>query len=1185
MTAKPDLRILLLGSPAIFANDEPLQIQRRLLRWLLFFLACQKEMVGRADLILLFWPDEAKEDARRHLREMLSKLRAQLPDHDLILTEQDRVGLDFQRVSSDVLDFQSLSAQTARACAQTSASTPLTQAVYQKVVQAVRLWRSARFLAGATLPNSEGLNDWLLSFSQQMETQRQRLLERLADHAIASGDSDSAIQRLRQALEGDETNETLHYRLLNLLHKQGRYSEALNYCTYLQELFRREGYNELPPSLLSLSRKIQEGASQPAADSEGPTWPALADMQVPFVGQQTLLQELQFAVRRGSPVILFGEAGSGKSRLVRELFFSLKPVPRLLLAPARKMENHLPFQPIIDLLRHDILAEEWQRIDLTWATPLSLLLPELAIMRPEIRPLHVSSSQEHSLIFEALNQLFRFLGKKRRFLLFLDNAQWSDETTLSALAYLAERGLFGENGALVLAARHEEITPPLDNFLNRPRSTFSVQRLALAPLNADETGLLASYVLGDSSYVLGDSFLPSIVSRLERETGGNPLFLLETLRLVLDYSFSSQLVTMEYLPLASSVHALIRERLQQLSPAGAQVVSVAAVIGSEFSVDLLENTCMLPAEQVVQSLEGLAQSNLIKAALRDRPSGSYTFAHEKIREVVLLELSAARKRLLHLRIARALEQKHQGQSPDAENVLASHYEEAGELSTAFQHWLEAALYAWRNHRKDEAIAAYHRAEDILQRLDHQASDFSIYQLYRQWGRLAFDLSDAEMMEQGYNRLLQFGQLRQNPLLAGSAYNGLAQVAELRMQPDAGLAYLENAAPFLEQAGRLFEYIEAQNRRGMFMLQTARYTDAQAAFQRALALGEQANDAQSIEARVLTERFLAVLLTVTGWPMLALEMTRRSLKDAEETFQHISAIHALSMQAVTNYYLGRLSESLAVALSGLARAEAKPFPHLTGDLRGSVALASFGLGDLDTCWENAQHALQINEQNPVIFLREAMQCLLGQLYSFLGAYEEAAQIHRQGSQSGYQNFHALDNHIHLASALLASGDFQGAQRVLDQVIPYTQRKELMLFDLNAQLVHAALLIDTGQYDAALPVLDLIRSEAQRRGLSEMEARSSLIEAKSLLRQDCPELAAQVAGQAVETARKIGHLPVEIDGCALWLEAAQTGGLEEQQAISNRLEACIQALHRHVQIPELKKLLEKRQKAWTKSQRNA
>ncbi len=1178
MTARNDLRILLLGTPLIQASGQPLQIQRRLLRWMLFFLACQKDMVGRADLILMFWPDAAEEDGRRHLREMLSKLRAQLPDPDLIITAQDRVGLDSKRVTSDVLEFEALVAQTARACGQTPAATPLTQAVYQKVVQAVRLWRSERFLAGAALPESEGLSDWLFSTGQELETQHQRLLERLADHDTASGDIDSAIERLRLALEGDETNETLHFRLLTLLHKQGRYSEALNYCTYLQELFRREGYGELPPSLLSLSRNIRQGASQPAADSERPSWPALADIQVPFVGQQALLQELQFSTRRGNPVILFGEAGSGKSRLVRELFFSLKPVPRLLLAPARIMENNLPFQPIIDMLRHDISAEEWKQMDPTWVAPLALLLPELSIMRPEIQPPQVAASQEHSLIFEALHQLFRFTGKRKRFLLFLDNAQWSDPATYSALAYLAERGLFGETGALILAARPEEMTPHLEEFLNRPRSAFSVQRLTLAPLNTEEIGALASYVLGNS-------FLPAIVPRLERETGGNPLFLLETLRMVLDYSLNAQLATIEYLPLASSVHALIRERLQHLSPAAAQVIGVAAIIGSEFSEDLLESTCMLPPEQVVQSLETLEQLNLIKAALHDRPSGGYIFVHEKFREVVLLEMSTARKRLLHLRISRAMEQKHQGQSPETETVLASHYEEAGELSAAFQHWLDAALYAWRLHKKDEAIAAYYRAELILQRLGNLASDISIYQLYRQWGRLAFDLSDAQMMEQAYSRLLQYGQNRQNSLLAGSAYNGFAQMAELRMLPDEGLAYLEKAAPYLEQAGRVFEYIEAQNRRGAFMIQTARYDDAQVAFQKALKLGEKADDTQSIEARAITEDFLSVLYAATGWPLLALEMAQRSLKAADVAFHNVTAIRALSMQAVANCYLGRYSEGMEIASHGLERALMLQFPHLIADLHASISLASLSLGNLDACWLHAQRALQLAEQHAPVFLKEGVQSLLGKLAFFLGAQETAGQYHTQGSQAGYANFHALDNHIHLALVYAAQGDAQRGLEITNQAVDYSRHKGLALFQLSAELVRGGILVDTGQPSAAQPVIDLLHSEARRRGLLEIDLRCTLLEAKCWLRQGGPEPAARLARQSADAAQAIGNLPAEIEACALWLKTARAAGLDEQSAASRRLQARIQALSNHTRTPELQNWLENQQKAWTESPEKA
>lgn len=1170
MTAPPTLRVLLLGTPVILAGDQPLQIQRRLIRWLLFYLACQKEMVGRSDLILLFWPDEPEESARRHLREILSKLRAQLPDPTLIITEQDQVGLDQQRVSSDVLTFQALFAQTSRACAQTPATTPLTQAVHQRVVDAVRLWRSARFMAGVSLPESENLNDWLLSTSQQLETQRARLLERLVDHDIASGDTESAINWLQTALEGDETNESLHYRMLNLLHKQARYSEALNYCTYLQEVFRREGYSELPPSLLRLSRQIREEADQPVSETGRPSWPSLADMQVPFVGRQAILRDLQLAVRRGSPIILFGEAGSGKSRLVRELFFSLKPAPRLLLATAWMKNRQLPLQPIVDMLRRDIQAEEWKQMDRVWVTPLSLLLPELTIMRPEIQPPRVNPEQERGLIFEALHQLFLFIGKKQRILLFLDNAQWSDEETFSALAYLAERGLPGENGAIILAARPEEPAPFLSDFLNRPRSPFTIQRFHLPLMDAEETSALARYALGDA-------FNEEIVPRLLRETGGNPLFLLDTLRLVLDYALAQNRPAAgrnqereEPLPLAGTVYAVIRERLQNLTPNDAQVLNIAAVIGNEFSTDILESTCMLPPEQVAQSLDSLAQVNLIKAVLRDRPSSEYTFVHEKVREVILLDLSPARKRLFHLRIARALDQKPEGQSAEMEALLARHFEEAGELNAAHQHWLRTSLYAWRNSEPDQAVQALKNAEQILQRLGSQASDISIYQLYRQWGRLAYHFSDPEMMAQIFERLLEYGQNRQNPLLTGTAYIGFAQVAELRKAPRQGMAYLDKAAPFLDQAGRLFEHIEARNYRGIFLVQTAQYREAQSVFEKAMTLGERVSDAQGIEARSLTEYWQAVLLMLQGWPGLALEMAERSIQDAEEAFSPFGVLRGVSIQATARAFLGQYQESLADAIQGSIKAAKMASPFLEGEFHGVAAQGSLATGDLDGCWRHLQAALENAQRYPFSFLKEAALCLKGDLYAFMGDDRAAMEAYQEGSQGGLENYHALTCRLRYSAAQAKQGDTQQALEQIEECIRFALQHGLMLFHLAGQATKAQVLVNMGCQEEARQILDFCTAEARLRGLPETEIQSMVMQAQLDLLENRLEDSEITGRRAADMAAEIGSVPLEVSACRVWMEARARAGLETQEP-AGRLQNRLHSLSERTRTAAFRELL--------------
>ena len=102
------LKILVLGPPVIRDEDQPVRIQRRLVRNMLLYLACQPEMVSRASLLLMFWENFNEQDARRRLRETLSKLRTQLPDPSVLITEQDQVGLDHQKVYIDLDEFKSI---------------------------------------------------------------------------------------------------------------------------------------------------------------------------------------------------------------------------------------------------------------------------------------------------------------------------------------------------------------------------------------------------------------------------------------------------------------------------------------------------------------------------------------------------------------------------------------------------------------------------------------------------------------------------------------------------------------------------------------------------------------------------------------------------------------------------------------------------------------------------------------------------------------------------------------------------------------------------------------------------------------------------------------------------------------------------------------------------------------------
>jgi DNA-binding SARP family transcriptional activator len=305
------LRIFLLGSAAFFWNDQPVNIRRRIQRALLIYLAMHPEGVLRDDLALLFW--QAGSDERKNLREALSKLRAELPAENLIETDRERVRLRQELVYVDALDFLLIDNQTVRIVRQTPSNLPLPDAVCQQMNKAVSLWRSPHFLAGSHLLDNEEIIDWLRSQSSLLETKRMDMLEHLASHYSASGDPVAALHPMKLSLEMDELNPDMQWRYLSSLVSLDRRSEARNQASHMCALFKRENI-ELPARLEKLCEQLHQLTNSHLEYI--PLWLPSIVTQVPFVGRDGELKALLQAYPRGGMVVIHGEAGAGKTRLI-----------------------------------------------------------------------------------------------------------------------------------------------------------------------------------------------------------------------------------------------------------------------------------------------------------------------------------------------------------------------------------------------------------------------------------------------------------------------------------------------------------------------------------------------------------------------------------------------------------------------------------------------------------------------------------------------------------------------------------------------------------------------------------------------------------------------------------------------------------------------------------------------------
>jgi tetratricopeptide (TPR) repeat protein len=441
---------------------------------------------------------------------------------------------------------------------------------------------------------------------------------------------------------------------------------------------------------------------------EGPsetTVESIAAGPPPLVGRAREWESLREAWARAVEgnalfVVITGEAGIGKSRLAEE-FRAWVRQQGFATATSRcyMAAGSLAYAPAVELLRSQAIGPRIRRLDDPWQAELARLLPELGSERPELVPVTpMVDGWQRARLFDAL--LHAILAEERPQLLVIDDLQWCDQDTLDWLNYV--RASRPRAHLLVVGtARSEDLGPghPVQALLRAARAGEQAVELELTPLSPDETAALVANVSGRQL----DS---AREERLHRETEGNPLFVVEWVRAgrldELRDESAGQLP-----PRALSV---LEARLAQLSPAGQELAGLAATVGREFTFDLLMRASSQGEERVVDALDELWRRRII----RERGVLAYDFTHDKLREVAYRRESSARRRLLHRRVAQAMERLHGTRLDDVSAQLAEHYERAGWFERAIGFYSRAAVVAQRVFANEEVIELLSRALELLQ---------------------------------------------------------------------------------------------------------------------------------------------------------------------------------------------------------------------------------------------------------------------------------------------------------------------------------------------------------------------------------------------------------------------------------------------------------------------------------------
>jgi len=370
--------------------------------------------------------------------------------------------------------------------------------------------------------------------------------------------------------------------------------------------------------------------------------------------------------------------------------------------------------------------EDGFNLDLPEPVMASLLTlsPELRLAFPEVRPKErLDPQEEQQRLFDGIITWFSALNKAGELLLVVEDAHWADSGSLAVLRYLARR--LDRRRALVVATYREveldEVLPFQETLreLNRERLA---RRIKLARLDKEQTqALLAT--------LFAEAITPEFLEGIYRETEGNPFFIEEVCKTLVD---NGQLVyeggrwqrpaDIADLAIPQGVRSAIQARLGKLSEGEQHTLQVAALLGREFEYPMLVAASGRDEEALIGALEGAERAQLIEEVGRTTLGAgpSFSFTHALIHSTLLANLSTLRRQRLQRQVALALENGFPGREKELAPLLGRYFAEAGEGDKAVDYLLSAGDSAREVFAYQETIQAYEQALLFLEeRGDHE----------------------------------------------------------------------------------------------------------------------------------------------------------------------------------------------------------------------------------------------------------------------------------------------------------------------------------------------------------------------------------------------------------------------------------------------------------------------------------
>jgi tetratricopeptide (TPR) repeat protein len=720
-----------------------------------------------------------------------------------------------------------------------------------------------------------------------------------------------------------------------------------------------------------------------------------------FVGRQREMGELKAALEdalsgRGRLQMLVGEPGIGKTRTAQELttYAGLRGA-QVLWGRCYDSTGVPPYWPWVQAIRSYVREADVERLRSemgSGAADIAEIASEVSERLPDLRPQSgLDPEQARFRLFDSVTSFFKAAARHQPLVLVLEDLHWSDRPSLLLLEFLAHE-LSGARLLLLGTYRDVDITRqhPLALTLGELGRERLFQRILLRGLAREDVAKFIEHTTGVAPP-------ESLVETVYAQTEGNPLFVTEVVRLLVEEgllkSSSASLEGTEVTEAAweqvwmiripEGVREAIGRRLSRLSERCNQVLTVAAVMGREFTLEqigaLVDD---LPKERLLDVIEEALAARIIEEL--PRAVGRYEFTHALIQETLAGELTTTRRVQLHARIAEALERLYEDDADVHAAELTQHFAEAQTVlgTDKLVHYsLLAGERALASHAYEAALGFFQRAlaaKGTSPRGTKAAADAATAALLFGLGRAQIatfplhQIPDAvATMRRAFQFFEQMGDVAMAvavaeyplPTIPGTITGGL----ELA---DRALAL---APPESIQTARL------RSLQGRLLgLEANDYANALEAIEQALALSRRSGDV-ALEMRVLVDA-----AEVDGYQ----SDFKRALSRAAAAADLAGRVDDPRAEMVAHYWLllsllaqGDLGGAATHARAAVGAAQRLRYHFLTARALFGLALVRRLQGDLVGALEATDQALSVSPQ-------ETRALYLGVLLQFEAGHREA-----------------------------------------------------------------------------------------------------------------------------------------------------------------------------------------------------